>query len=309
VFGFSINTLTLFGLTLATGLVVDDAIVVIENIERIMHEKKLSPRKAASEGMKEVAGAVVAITLVLVAVFVPVAAFPGTTGAIYRQFALTIAASMAIPAVCALTLTPTLSARLLKAHHGEKWIGFRKIDQLLDGMKDIYARFLTVILKRPVVILFSFLALVAVTVWTFRTVPTGFIPAEDQGNLMITIQGPEGMSLGQADQVLHKVEKILSEQPEVKSRFVVGGFSFSGTGPNMAMIFVTLHPWEERTSPNSSVEAIVERLRPLLGRIGEARVMPFQPPTIRGVGSLGGFQFIVEERGGSRSLDEIASST
>ncbi|SES90038.1 efflux RND transporter permease subunit [Stigmatella erecta] len=307
--GFSINTLTLFGLTLATGLVVDDAIVVIENIERLMAEKGLSPMKAAREGMKEVSGAVVAISIVLVAVFIPVALFPGTTGSIYRQFALTIAVSVGLSTFCALTLTPALSARLLKHHHGQKWIFFRKVDQALDWTRDVYSRALHRLLKHPILILAAFLLCIAGTVALFRAAPTGFIPDEDQGYLMITVQGPEGMALAQTEKVLAEVEAILQKLPEVKTVFAIGGFSFQGNGPNFATVFVPLHPWEQRTKPEQSVPALVEKLRGPLSSIGGARVLPFQPPAIRGVGNVGGYQFIVEDTAGGRSLDELAAST
>ncbi len=307
-FNFSINTLTLFGLTLATGLVVDDAIVVIENIERLMSERGLSARQAARAGMKEVSGAVVAISIVLVAVFVPVALFPGTTGAIYRQFALTIAASVALSTFCALTLTPALSARLLRHGHGPKWILFRKIDQALDWTRRTYGRLLGGLLKHPVLVLLAFLACVGGTVALFRVVPTGFIPDEDQGYVIISIQGPEGMSLAQTQKVLVKVESVLRAQPEVTNMFVIGGFSFNGAGPNIATAFAVLKPWEEREGREHSVAGLVERLRGPLGSIGEAKVLPFQPPAIRGVGQVGGFQFIVEDTSGLGSLDNLGAS-
>ncbi|MET0404243.1 MAG: multidrug efflux RND transporter permease subunit, partial [Cystobacter sp.] len=307
--GFSINTLTLFGLTLATGLVVDDAIVVIENIERLMAERHLSPFEAAREGMKEVAGAVVAISIVLVAVFVPVALFPGTTGAIYRQFALTIAASVALSTFCALTLTPALSARLLRHHTGEKWIFFRWVDRGLDWTRDTYRRGLHAVLRYPLAILGAFLLCIAATALLFRSAPTGFIPDEDQGYVIVSIQGPEGMSLAQTEKVLVEVEKVLSSQPEVVTMFAIGGFSMQGNGSNYATVFTLLKPWEERLGKGQSVAALVERLRGPFSAIGGARVLPFQPPAIRGVGSVGGFQYIIQDNAGTRTLDEIAAST
>ncbi|QDE84678.1 efflux RND transporter permease subunit [Myxococcus xanthus] len=307
--GFSINTLTLFGLTLATGLVVDDAIVVIENIERLMVERRLSPVQAAREGMKEVTGAVIAISIVLVAVFVPVALFPGTTGAIYRQFALTIAASVALSTFCALTLTPALSAKMLRHHEGPKWVFFRWVDKVLDGTKAVYGRSLRKLLKYPVLVLLAFLACIGGTALLFRAAPTGFIPDEDQGYLIISIQGPEGMSLAQTEKVLAEAEAILQAQPEVRAMFAIGGFSMQGSGPNMATIFSSLSPWEERKGKGQSVAALVERLRGPLSGIGGARVLPFQPPAIRGVGSVGGFQYIVEDVDGTSSLDDLAAAT
>ncbi|MFP2908620.1 efflux RND transporter permease subunit [Pyxidicoccus sp. 3LFB2] len=306
--GFSINTLTLFGLTLATGLVVDDAIVVIENIERLMVERKLSAVQAAREGMKEVAGAVLAISVVLVAVFVPVAFFPGTTGAIYRQFALTIAASVALSTFCAFTLTPALSARMLKHHQGEKWVLFRWVDRALDGARTVYGRNLRKLLKHPVIILGAFLLCIGATVALMWATPKGFIPDEDQGYLFVSVQGPEGTSLAQTEKVMAEVEAVLKAQPEVRAIFANGGFSTQGTGPNMANIFVALKPWEERPGKDQSVAALVERLRAPFNRIGGARVMPFQPPAIRGVGSVGGFQFIIEDVDGTHSLDALAAT-
>ncbi len=306
--GFSINTLTLFGLTLATGLVVDDAIVVLENIERVMHEKKLAALEAAKQSMREVTSAVIAITVVLVAVFIPVAFFPGTTGAIYQQFALTIAASMIISAFCALTLAPALSALLLRPHQGEKWIVFRKIDAGLDWTRDRYRRLLARLLRHPALVLVAFLLCLGGTYALFRFVPTGFIPDEDQGYMMVAIQGPEGMSLVQTEKVMKRVEAILQQQPEVRGMFAIGGVSPLGNGPNAAQMFVRLKHWDERKEKSQSVEALVERLRKPFSQIGEARVLPLQPPPIRGVGSVGGFQFVVEDRAGNRSLEELSQA-
>ncbi|MBK9037338.1 MAG: efflux RND transporter permease subunit [Myxococcales bacterium] len=308
-FGFSINTLTLFGLTLATGLVVDDAIVVIENIERLMHERRLPARAAASAAMREVAGAVIATSIVLIAVFAPIAFFPGTTGAIYRQFALTIAASVAISTFCALTLTPALSALLLKAHHGPKWLPFRIVDGALDGTRRAYAATLGWILRYPLPVLAVFVACLALTVHLFRSTPTGFIPAEDQGYLIISVQGPDGMSFTDNQAVVREVADVLDGIPEVKARFMVSGFQSGSTGSNLAQIFVPLIPWDQRPGRAQSVAGLVERLRGPLARIGRARVTPFQPPTIRGVGAVGGFQFVVEDTGVGRPLDELAAAT
>ncbi len=307
-FGFSINTLTLFGLTLATGLVVDDAIVVIENVERIMQQQKLSALQAAREGMREVSGAVVAISIVLIAVFVPVAFFPGTTGAIYRQFALTIAAAVGLSTFCALTLTPALSALLLQEREGEKWLLFRKVDHALELLRRIYAGLLGRLLRHPLAILLAFLSCMTGAVLLFRAVPTGFIPDEDQGYVIVGIQGPEGMSLAETERVLIQVENILKAQPEVRGMFAIGGFSQLGNGPNMGQVFSMLKPWADREGKQHTVAALIERLRPALSRIGQARVLPFQPPTIRGVGTVGGFQFVIEDRSGDRGLDELSAA-
>lgn len=308
-FGFSINTLTLFGLTLATGLVVDDAIVVIENIERIMHERKLKARQAAKEAMHEVSGAVVAIGIVLIAVFAPVALFPGTTGVIYRQFALTIAAAVGLSTFNALTLSPALGALLLKPQHGEKWVVFRAVDRGLDWVRDRYRSSLRFLLARPLLVTIAFLLCVGGTYKLIRDTPTGFIPDEDQGYIIISVQGPDGMSVTDTQKVMRKIEKILKTYPEVNHMFMISGFSLGGSGPNLGTVFSSLKPWDQREGKESSVAGIVQRLRGPLSQIGEARVTPFQPPAIRGVGSVGGFQFMLEDTSVGRSLAELSEAT
>lgn len=308
-FGFSINTLTLFGLTLATGLVVDDAIVVLENIERVMHERQLDARTAAREAMHEVAGAVIATSIVLVAVFVPVAMFPGTTGAIYRQFALTIAASMALSTFCALTLTPALGALLLRRREGPKWILFRGVDAAFYAFRNRYMISLRWLLRHRAVLLLAFLGCLGATIHLYRTAPTGFIPDEDQGYAIITIQGPDGMPLAELEQVVREVAKVLDSVPEVKARFMLSGASLGSVGSNFGTVFVPLKPWEDRKQKEQSVAGIVQRLRGPLSQIGRARVVPFQPPTIRGVGSVGGFQLVVEDTAAGRGLDDLAAAT
>ncbi len=304
-FGFSINTLTLFGLTLATGLVVDDAIVVIENIERIVQGEKLSALEAAKKGMTEVTSAVVATSLVLVAVFIPVTFFPGTTGSIYRQFALTIAFSIVLSTICALTLTPAMCAILLKTHHRKNRF-FMAIDRGLDAVRDRYEAALAVLLRHSGKVALLFVGCLAAAGLLFRYTPQGFIPDEDQGYIIIGIQGPEGSSTEQTDQVLRQVEDIVAAQPEINERFVVGGFSFFGTGPNYGIVFATLKHWDEREGEAHSVAGMVRRLRGPLSGIGGARVIPLQPPAIRGVGNIGGFQFIIQDRSGSASLEDMA---
>ena len=309
-FGFSINTLTLFGLTLATGLVVDDAIVVIENIERVGEEQKISGVKAASMGMKEVTSAVIATSLVLVAVFVPVAFFPGTTGRIYQQFSLTIAFSIALSAFNALTLTPALAARLLKPSHGEqKAFFFRAFDRMLLSVRRIYARILGVALRFRFVTLLVFLGLTALTAWVYKKVPGGFIPDEDQGYFVIVVAAPEGASLGTTAKTLEKVEAITREVPEIAGCFSVAGFSVVGSGPNRGVSFCSLKDWDERKAKGSDVAGVIERLRgPLMG-IGDAFVLPFAPPSIEGVGSFGGFQFELLDQSGDPSIDRLAKAT
>ena len=246
VMDFSINTLTLFGITLATGLVVDDAIVVIENIARLMEERGLSPVDAAREGMKEVTGAVIATTLVLAAVFVPVAFFPGTTGQLYRQFALTLAISVAISAFNALTLTPALAALLLKHEKvSNNWI-FVKVNQILDGVRTIFDGILNILLRYKPAVVVAFLGSLALTAFLYTKLPTGFLPDEDVGYFMIIVQGPEGVSLDYTSNVVAKVEKIVSKVPELQGVFAVGGFGFNGNSSSSAIVFCTLKPWDER---------------------------------------------------------------
>ncbi|HEX8438127.1 multidrug efflux RND transporter permease subunit [Archangium sp.] len=310
-FGFSLNTLTLFGLTLATGLVVDDAIVVIENVERLMAEEKLPAREATHRSMRQVGGAVVATALVLSAVFVPVSFFPGTTGAIYQQFALTLAFSIGLSALVALTLSPALCARLLRPHEGRKWRVFRWVDQGMDAFRRGYARFLGRLLtpRARWAVLGVFVVFLGITALLYRLTPTGFIPEEDQGYLIVAIQGPEGTSLDYTRQVLLQAEDVLREQKEVKDIFTVGGFSLLGTGPNYGVLFVNLALWDEREEKEQSVAGLVNRLRGPLAAIPGARVLAFQPPTIRGVGSVGGFEFVLEDQQGTHTLEELAAAT
>ncbi|HVV88165.1 MAG TPA: efflux RND transporter permease subunit [Kofleriaceae bacterium] len=306
--GFSINTLTLFGLTLATGLVVDDAIVVIENIERTMHERRMGARLAASVAMGEVAGAVIAISLVLIAVFGPVAAFPGTTGAIYRQFALTIASSVALSTFCALTLTPALSSLLLKPQHGKKWALYRGVDWLLDHVRRAYAGALRFLLRRVWLVVSAFLLCILATWLVVKRAPVGFIPDEDQGYLIIQIQGPDGMPYVETNRIVKQVAAVLDKVPEVNAKFMLIGTQQGQTGANLGQVFVPLIPWDQRTRPDQSVASLVQKLRGPLSKIGGARVVPFQPPAIRGVGSVGGFQFMVEDTAVGRGLDDLAGA-
>jgi HAE1 family hydrophobic/amphiphilic exporter-1 len=313
-FGFSINTLTLFGLTLATGLVVDDAIVVIENITRVMEQQHISPYKAASKGMSEVTGAVIATSLVLIAVFVPVAFFPGTTGKIYQQFSLTIAFSIALSAFNAITLTPALSARLLRAEDRgpgarKKSFIFRGFDRGFDAVRRGYTRGLQVAIRFRAVTALAFLGLLGATGWLFLHVPQAFIPDEDQGYFIVIVQGPEGSSLEVTSDTMRGVEDTLAKVPEIQGCFSVPGFSLLGTGPNKGAIFCSLIPWEERTKPGQDAMSLVARLRgPLMG-VGGAFVLPFSPPAIQGVGNVGGFQFEIEDQTSEPKIEKLAGAT
>jgi HAE1 family hydrophobic/amphiphilic exporter-1 len=305
--GFSINTLTLFGITLATGLVVDDAIVVIENIERHLQEGELNPVRAASDAMKEVTGAVIATSLVLVAVFVPVAFFPGTTGILFRQFALTIAFSIAISAFNALTLTPALSALLLGRQHGEKNWFFKRVDRVLAAVNNGYVRALRAFLRFEAIALVLFVALLGLAYVVFKHVPQGFVPTEDQGYLIVAIQAPPGASLEYTEKIGEQVTAITKSIPEIMGTFSVAGFSFGGATPNAGLLFLPLRPYGERKGHEHTAAAIINRLRGPLFGISGAIVIPFEPPAVQGLGQFGGFQFEVQDQGNHtlQDLDKV----
>ena len=294
--GFSINTLTLFGLTLATGLVVDDAIVVIENISRFLNEKRMTPLAAASAAMREISGAVIATSLVLLAVFVPVAFFPGTTGRMYQQFALTIACSVTISLFNALTLTPALSALFLGQTTPRARGVFGGINRGINGIRSGYHRLIPRLFRIRWGIVGLFVVAFLGTGLLFTKTPTAFTPDEDQGYFIITVQGPEGVALDYTDRVTKRVETILRTFPEVRNIFSIDGYGFSGNGSNQATMFVLLTPWAERSNVRSSLNGILNRLYPNLFRIAEARVLAFNPPAIQGIGNFGGFQFELEDQ-------------
>jgi len=306
--GFSINTLTLFGITLATGLVVDDAIVVIENIERHIREGQHDAFKAASAAMKEVTGAVIATSLVLIAVFVPVAFFPGTTGILFRQFALTIAFSIAISAFNALTLTPALSVRLLGRQHGVKGRFFTGFDRVVSSVTERYRSSLRWTLGRRLPALALFVVGLALSFVVYRIVPRAFIPDEDQGWGMILVQAPEGASLEYTQKVGEKATAILQKVPEMDAVFAISGFSLAGTAPNRGFMFFGLKPYSQRRGAEHSAQAVIGRLRGPLFGITDAMVLPLTPPPVEGLGTVGGFQYVVQDRGG-HTLEELAKVT
>jgi HAE1 family hydrophobic/amphiphilic exporter-1 len=310
-FDFSINSLTLFGLTLATGMVVDDAIVIVEDITTKIQKGGMKPRRAAIESMRELFGAVIATSLVLMAVFVPVAFFPGTTGALYRQFALTIAFAIALSTFNALTLTPTLSGLLLRQKpEARGWVGklFGVFNHFLEGMQRRYRDTLALLTRAKTVVIVAFVGLLGLTAWVYTSVPSAFLPDEDQGYFITIVQGPEGSSLNYTRKVLEQIENIILPVEEVRATFAVGGFGFSGSTANSAVVFTTLTPWSERTDPSQSALAIIERVRGALMSIPEARILPVNPPTIQGLGSFGGFQFQLQDRRGNYSLDELLAN-
>jgi len=305
--GFSINTLTLFGITLATGLVVDDAIVVIENIKRHLQEGELNPVKASSDAMKEVTGAVIATSLVLVAVFVPVAFFPGTTGILFRQFALTIAFSIAISAFNALTLTPALSALLLGREHGEKNWFFKRVDRVLSAVNNGYVHALRLFLRFEVVALILFAAGLGLAYYVFGKVPQAFVPTEDQGYLIVVVQAPTGASLDYTRRIGEQISAITKNVPEIRGTFAIAGFSFGGATPNSGLVFLPLQPYAKRKGREHTAAAIVERLRGPLFGISGAIVIVFEPPAVQGLGEFGGFQYELQDQGNHtlQDLDKV----
>ena len=296
--GFSINTLTLFGITLATGLVVDDAIVVIENVERHITEGITEPHNAASAAMKEVAGAVIATSLVLVSVFVPVALFPGTTGILFRQFALTIAFSVAISAFNALTLTPSLSAIFL-GHHRERaqFRFFHWFNEMVARSTGLYRRGVRRLLNLRAAALVAFLALLAATYFVYQRVPRAFLPEDDQGYLIFAVQAPQGASLSYTRNICARAEEVITRDPEVEGVFTVVGQGAAGRAPNQALMYASLKPFEERKGDHHSAATVIGRLRGSLSAISGAVVVPFNPPAVFGLGQFGGFTFELEDLG------------
>ena len=302
VFGFSINTLTLFGIVLATGIVVDDAIVVIENIERHMREGRKTSYRASIDAMREVFGAVVVIGLVLVAVFVPVAFFPGTTGRLYQQFSLTIAFAVILSVFNAVTFTPALSALLLAKESHTHGRFFTAVNRVIDAGTRTYVRALERSLSlRPLMLGLFALSLVA-TWWLFRTVPTAFVPDEDEGYFITVLQAPPGASLEYTTNIAKEVEAVLFKDPDIQAAFSVVGFSFSGAAPNNGLIFTRLKGYDERPGKSHSLAAVLGRIRgPMMGIPG-ALVIPFAPPGIQGLSTFGGFQYqLLDQTGGDVS--------
>ena len=326
-FGFSINSLTLFGITLATGLVVDDAIVVIENVQRHIAMEHSDPHEATSRAMGEVTSAVIATSLVLIAVFVPVSFFPGTTGILYRQFSLTIAFAIAISAFNALTLSPALSAIFLRGEedrpHQLDFLHIRPVssafaafihgaDRSISWLASSYARSIHVALQLRYLLLVLFFAGLGATVWIYGHVPTGFIPQEDQGYLMVIVQAPPGSSLAYTTSLADRAEAIIGQNHDVAGAFSIMGFSFAGDASNAGMMFVSTKPSDQRRGKGHSAADIVADLSPKLQMLMFAPdgglVAMFQPPAVQGVGSYGGFQFMLQDQGKNTlsDLDRIA---
>jgi multidrug efflux pump len=326
-FGFSINVLSLFGMVLAIGILVDDAIVVIENVERIMREEGLGPLAATRKAMDQITGAIIGITLVLIAVFVPMAFFPGSTGGIYRQFSVTLAISIFFSAVLALSLTPALCATFLRAqdvqdHDGdadsepdetplpEGWRGkvelarrkgtifFNRFNQWFARMTDKYGRTNEKILARPMRGLAVFLLLGAITGLLFARLPGGFLPTEDQGYVITVVQSPAGSTQERLDEAIEPVEGFWQSHEEVERVVVVRGFSFFGQGQNNAIMFTPLTDWSERGAAESSAEALVGQAMGTFMGLDNALAFAIQPPAIQSLGQASGFTMKLQDRGG-----------
>ncbi|ELR4296055.1 efflux RND transporter permease subunit [Salmonella enterica] len=303
-FGYSINTLTMFGMVLAIGLLVDDAIVVVENVERVMMEDNLSPREATEKSMSQIQGALVGIAMVLSAVFIPMAFFGGSTGAIYRQFSITIVSAMALSVLVALILTPALCATLLKpvsAEHHEKKSGFFGwFNTRFDHSINHYTNSVSGIVRNTGRYLIIYLLIVVGMAVLFLRLPTSFLPEEDQGVFLTMIQLPSGATQERTQKVLDQVTHyyLNNEKANVESVFTVNGFSFSGQGQNSGMAFVSLKPWEERNGEENSVEAVIARATRAFSQIRDGLVFPFNMPAIVELGTATGFDFELIDQGG-----------
>ncbi|MDB5957953.1 efflux RND transporter permease subunit [Ramlibacter sp.] len=301
--GFSINVLTMFGMVLVIGIVVDDAIVVVENVERIMSHEGLPPREATRKAMGQIQGAIIGVTVVLISVFVPLAFFAGSTGNIYRQFAAVMVASIAFSATMALSLTPALCATLLKqipaGHHEDKRGFFGAFNRLFARTAHGYESFVARILKRAARYLIIYAAIAGVAALIYTRLPTSFLPQEDQGNMLVNIQLPPGATLERTGRVIEQVESFILKQPEVESIVGVLGFSFSGQGQNAALAFVTLKDWDTRKGDEHSAAALAGRAFAGLSGIRDAFIFPLSPPPIPELGTASGFTFRLQDRGGN----------
>jgi HAE1 family hydrophobic/amphiphilic exporter-1 len=307
-FGFSINSLTMFGLILATGVVVDDAIVIVEAVSAKL-EQGLTARQASIEVMNEMTGAVISTSLVLLAVFIPVAFFPGTTGKLYQQFALIMAFAIVCSTFNALSFSPSMAAVLLRPAQPARgplgWF-FGKFNQLLTWIRDRYESSVGFFIRIRYLIMAAFVAALFATYYMFQAVPTGFVPAEDQGVILGLIQAPNGVSLSYTDQVVEQVGKIMAQIPEIESNFIASGNGFEGAGSNQGLFFAKLKPWDERKTQEQSVEGVLQRLNLAFSQIDGAIVAAFNPPAIPGFGTTGGFEMMLQDRtGGKLSIDEF----
>ncbi|MFP1131862.1 efflux RND transporter permease subunit [Asticcacaulis sp. W401b] len=300
-FGYSINTLTLFGLVLAIGLLVDDAIVVVENVERVMHEEKLPPMAATIKSMEEITGALIGIALVLSAVFIPMAFFGGSQGVIYRQFSITIVSAMVLSVVVALILTPALCATLLKAsdaEHQDKKGFFGWFNRNFDRMANGYRNTVGKILGQGGRYMIVFAVIVGLMAFLFTRIPTSFLPEEDQGIMFSLVQLPPGATDERTSQVMDQVGAHFAKDPAVESNFTVSGFSFAGVGQNAGMAFVRLKPFEERKSPDLKAPAVAGRAMGAFSQFRDAMAFAIVPPAVSELGNSSGFDLQLKDVGG-----------
>ncbi|QOL25683.1 multidrug efflux RND transporter permease subunit [Thalassotalea sp. LPB0316] len=297
--GYTINTITLFGLVLAIGIVVDDAIIVIENVERILKEEKLQIKQAVSKAMKQVGGPIIATTLVLLAVFVPVGFMPGITGELYKQFSVTISFAVLISSLNALTLSPALCSVLLNEKHMKPIGWLQPFEQMLRRLTGKYSNTVGFLLKRTggvgVVVVSVFFA----TAWLTKEVPTAFVPGEDQGYLFVDIQLPDAASKNRTEKVLEKITPIIKQDPAVDDVITVAGSSLlGGAGSNNALAIILLKDWEDRVTPELGLRQVIPRLMGQLWSLPDAQIMVFNPPPIPGLGSSSGFEFKLQDSEG-----------
>ena len=307
-FGFSINMLTMFGMVLAIGLLVDDAIVVVENVERIMSEEGLSPKEATKKSMQQITGALVGIGVVLAAVFVPMAFFGGSTGVIYRQFSITIVSAMALSVLVAIVFTPALCATMLKpvqrgeSHAARGWFAgfFNLFNRWFDRNQKRYESSVSYILHRSARFLAIYVAIIAVLGLLFLRMPTSFLPDEDQGVMFTQVMLPAGATQERTLEVLKKVEHhfLENEKENVRALFTVAGFSFGGRGQHVGIGFVNMHPWDQRTRPDQRIQAVAGRAMGAFSQIREAMVFAFVPPAVLELGTSGGFNVQLQDRAG-----------
>ncbi len=299
--GFSINVLTMFGMVLAIGILVDDAIIVVENVERIMSEEGLTPKEATRKAMKQITGAVIGITLVLASVFIPMAFFPGAVGVIYRQFSLTMVVSILFSALLALSLTPALCASFLKqvpkGHHHAKRGFFGWFNRSFDKTSHGYSGIVKRLVHRTGRYMIVYVAVLAGLGWLFMKLPSSFLPDEDQGFVIVMMQLPSEATGNRTTEVVEQAEKIFGQETAVERIIAINGFSFFGTGQNAALAFVTLKDWKERDA-NNAAQSIAMRATMAMSQIKDAISFALSPPAIQGLGTTGGFSFRLQDRGG-----------
>ncbi|WP_153447415.1 efflux RND transporter permease subunit [Vibrio algicola] len=299
--GFSVNTLTMFGMVLAIGLLVDDAIVVVENVERVMAEENLPPKEATKKAMSEISGALVGVAMVLSAVFIPMAFMSGSTGAIYRQFSLTIVASMVLSVLVAMIFTPALCATMLKPSHGEKTTGFFGwFNRKFNSTSKSYTAGVGKLLSRPKRLFVVYVVILPLIGWMFMNIPASFLPDEDQGNFMVLVQLPAGATLERTEKVMDDVRQYFdeNEKDNVESFFQVAGYSFVGQAQNASMAFVGLKDWSKRTNPDQDVNAIIGRAMKHFAGNKDGVIFAVNPPAIRELGQATGFDFFLEDQAG-----------